>query len=96
MGASSFITVAHGPSAQAAFQAAVSEARRAHGGRSYTGSVAEKRSFVVIPTPEHIDATEYAARLLDSDDPRVANKWGPAACIDLGSGGFLFFGWAPS
>ncbi len=96
MGASSFITLAHGPSAQAAFQAAVSEARRAHGGRSYTGSVAEKRSFLLLPTPDDIDPSDYAASLLDSDDPRVCSKWGPAGCLRLGPDVFLFFGWSPT
>lgn len=96
MGASSFITVANGPTAQAAFATAVSDARCAHRATSYTGSVAEKRSFILLPTPDDIDPSEYAARLLESDDPRVCNKWGPAACLRVGPGTFLFFGWSPT
>lgn len=95
MGASSFITVATGESPQAAFQAAVAASKAAHRATSYTGSIAEKQSFIVLPTPSDLDPYEYAGRVLDADDPRVADKWGPAACLVLGGGEFLFFGWSP-
>lgn len=45
----------------------------------------------------------YAQELLEADDKRVADKWGAAGCIAIGSpradrkdNEYLFFGWASS
>jgi hypothetical protein len=46
MGAADFTTTATGKTADEAFRAAVAEAKRQHGHRSYTGSIAEKRTFI--------------------------------------------------
>jgi|APLak6261679142_1056127.scaffolds.fasta_scaffold00047_45 hypothetical protein len=94
MGASSFIVRSKGYSADNAFREAIREAKCEFGSGGYTGSIAEKHSFVVLQTPDDLDAEEYAVRLLDSDDRRVSDKWGPAGCLALSGGEFLFFGYS--
>jgi hypothetical protein len=36
-----------------------------------------------------------AGALMDLDDDRISDKWGPAGCIELEPGRYLFFGYAP-
>ncbi len=96
MGASPFITVAHGATAQKAFNEAVESASYEEGHGGYTGSIAEKSSFVSIPLPKGIKPNEEANRLIDEDDDRISDKWGPAGVFELGKDRWLFFGWAPS
>ena len=31
-------------------------------------------------------------RLMDADDSRIRDKWGPAGCVDVGNGTYIFFG----
>lgn len=98
MGAASFNVDATGPNAAAAFREAVQNALHEEGHGGYTGTLAEKDSFVMIPLPEEhkTNPARYAEQLLDEDDERIADKWGPAGCIDLGGGNYLFFGWSPT
>lgn len=99
MGACVFETISRGRSAREAFDVARDRAayERGHGG--YTGTIAEKSSFTVIkatPTSKSA-ASELVQKLLDSQDPRIDDKWGPAGCIKLEKKDeFLFFGWASS
>ena len=101
MGADTFSNRVKGKSADEAFRTAVEQARYDYGHAGYTGTIAEKDSFVILkPTPERLEeiknATWYA---YSGDDPlwqKVDDKWGPAGCIDLGDGEYLFFGWASS
>jgi hypothetical protein len=85
MGASTFTTYAAGADAATAFLAACAEVRyeRGHGG--YTGTIAEKDSYTVVAAKAmtHEEASEYAASLMDRDDPRIADKWGPAGAIPV-------------
>ena len=90
-----------GKSAQEAFSALVSDARHSEGHGGYTGTIAEKHSFTMIPLsepPEDLTIEQHAQkeaqRLIEKDDPRVCDKWGPAGCFDLRNGKYLFFGWA--
>lgn len=94
MGATTFRHLAKGSTAQEAFANAVSEARyeRGHGG--YTGTIAEKSSFIKIELPEGRTPAGYALELIDKQDERIDDKWGPAGCFDLKNGTFYFFGWA--
>lgn len=62
--------------------------------RGYTGSSSEKYSFVVLPTPGDVDPEECVTRLLEREDPRVSEKWGPAGCLRVDAEEFLFFGCA--
>mgnify|MGYP000297748169 CR=1 FL=1 len=95
MGASPFITVAHGATAQKAFNEAVESASFEEGHGGYTGSIAEKNSFVSIPLPKDTKPYEEANRLIDEDE-RISDKWGPAGVFELGKDRWLFFGWASS
>ena len=96
MGAVDFYTEARGKTAQEAFNKAIDQARYDHGHAGYTGSIAEKHAFVIIQVPAGSDPHHYAGRLIDQADPRIRDKWGPAGCISLGDGRWLFFGWASS
>ena len=96
MGAESFITYARGDTAEEAFRAAVSEAQWDYGHSGYSGTIAEKDGFVMIALPTGEDPCDFAFALINNDDSRIGDKWGPAGCIDLGKGKYLFFGWASS
>lgn len=94
MGATTFICQAGGATPASAFVRAVEEAKRSSGRDGYTGTIAEKDSFLMLPLPLGKDATEYAQELINERSALIDDKWGPAGCIDLGSGVYLFFGWA--
>lgn len=97
MGATQFYDKAKGADAQEAFTTLRDEALHENGHGGYTGSIAEKSEFTMIPeyTPnDMISAEDFAEKLIGDYDERVDDKWGPAGCIDIGGGEFLFFGWA--
>lgn len=96
MGAESFTTRAKGKNAQEAFVAAVEEALHEYGHRGYTGTIAEKSEFVMIPRIKGLEAERQADMMIEDDDRRISDKWGPAGCIEAGEGEYLFFGWASS
>ena len=95
MGAESFTTRPYeDQSAEVAFHRAVEEAQWDHGHSGYTGTIAEKHSFVMMPMIEGLDAYESINKYFDEDDKRISEKWGPAGCIVDADGDFIFFGWA--
>lgn len=101
MGGTTFYVFESGKTPEQAFDRAKSNAFFMHGHSGYTGTIAEKSSFVVIPNPEQEAPEKLAHRLIRDDDPRVADKWGDAGCIEIGPDPqnknltrFLFFGWA--
>lgn len=105
MGAATFVNVTEGKDANQAFAKARDAAAWENGHGGYTGTIAEKREFVMIdPAKDGADTTdwsqvnyeEYAYSLVNEGDPRVDDKWGPAGCIQLSDREFLFFGWASS
>lgn len=104
MGADVFFVKSEGLDAAEAFTNAVEDALCIYGSRGYTGSIAEKKSFVMIEVPEGEDPVKFARGLILEDDPRVCDKWGDAGCIRLGKSlkkgsledVFIFFGLAPS
>lgn len=96
MGANSFTVRIKGKNANEAFHTAVECAKYDNGHGGYTGTIAEKTSFVKIPLPEGRRAEEHAYELLRDSDARINDKWGPAGCFDLSEGEFVFFGWASS
>jgi hypothetical protein len=69
-----------------AFSQAVSDARYSHGNEGYTGSIAEKDQFVVLT--ERVLSEEQAQAmirdLMNKDDERIRDKWGPAGAIPFG------------
>jgi len=94
MGGQTFAVKGRGKSPDQAFNALVTKTLTFYGLRGYTGTIAEKDSFVMIPIPAGVDPEDYADTLLDAGDERVDDKYGPAGCIDCGDGTYLFFGWA--
>lgn len=96
MGADEFLVVSRGKDAHEAFNRAVEQAQYDHGHSGYTGTIAEKDSFVMIELPEGKDPQDYAETLVSDGDNRIVDKWGPAGCIDLGDGAYMFFGLASS
>jgi len=94
MGANPFIVGARGENAKAAFTSAVEQAAYEHGHGGYTGTIAEKHSFIEIELPKGVDPVAEADRMIDQDDARISDKWGPAGAFVLGNGSYLFFGWA--
>jgi hypothetical protein len=91
MGASIFMVTASGNTAEEAFKSAVEDARCECGYGGYTGTIAEKRSFVLVERPRGVNPTDYAEELVGEFD-----KWGPAGCIKIKKGKYLFFGFASS
>lgn len=96
MGACDFRTRASGATAREAFNTAREDAQYENGHAGYTGTIAEKGSFKEIAVPAGKDPEDYAEELMDNDDPRISDKWGPAGCVKVGPGEYLFFGWASS
>ena len=96
MGASEFFTTGKGKTATEAFKTARAQAQYDHGHGGYTGSLAEKHEFVEIPLPVGADPHDAAQKLIDVGDSRVDDKWGPAGCVKVAEGEWLFFGWASS
>lgn len=84
MGASSFRITASGKNAKDAFKAAVDEARHEHGHGRYTGTIAEKSSFVSVTLAPGASWSAAADKMLDENDRRIADKWGPCGCITVG------------
>lgn len=98
MGAQQFTARAKGKTAKEAFSAAVAQAQYDYGHAGYTGTIAEKRDFFMLTVPADLGGKVPCDWVYDQIDnhPRLQDKWGPAACIDLGGGEWLFFGLAAS
>jgi len=92
MGACDFASIGYGCNAKEAFRTCREEALHYYGHRGYTGSIAEKDSFVMINNFDKLPAEEYAMQLIDEGDRRISNKWGPAGCIRKSANKYLFFG----
>lgn len=54
MGATTFSTISNGTTASKAFWEAVEQANYNHGHSGYTGTIAEKNSFKMIPMPDRV------------------------------------------
>lgn len=102
MGAVNFVDLGESSEVEQAFQQARAEAQHEYGHGGYTGTVAEKKEYVVIEAkPMRLaEAVDLATRLTNEGDKRIDDKWGPAGAIAVGEGGqvtrWLFFGWASS
>tara|TARA_R110002020_G_scaffold3108_9_gene14232 strand:- start:1451 stop:1747 length:297 start_codon:yes stop_codon:yes gene_type:complete len=96
MGATTFVSSRHAPTAQQAFNGLVADALQAYGDEGYTGTIAEKGSYKSIEC-KPANATAMIRELLDDDDHWVGDKWGPAGHIETiedGKALHIFFGWA--
>lgn len=87
-----FIVTSSGSSPHHAFETATMKAKLKYGNGGFSGTIAEKGSFLVIKVPKGWDPFEYADRLVREEDPRIADVWNPAGCIELGNNEYLFFG----
>lgn len=85
MGACTFSDFQQGSDAKSAFSEAVSDSRYENGAGGYSGSLAEKSSFHVIQSnPVSLtEANRIAERLIEAEDPRIDDKWGPAGAIPV-------------
>jgi hypothetical protein len=108
MGANTFVIFGKGKDAEDAFTKVVEQAFFDHGHAGYTGTIAEKDSFVDIPIPEDFlpkaekrtRALDWANNLINEEDKRIDDKWGPAGGSfveeENGEKTYIFFGWASS
>lgn len=110
MGAEQFTTKAKGETAKEAFSFACDNAAWEHGHGGYTGTIAEKHEFKMVPVPAGEDPAAFVNRVMTEYVPSDAfdgaiqpktpgfwdDKWGPAGCVQTGPDEFLFFGWASS
>lgn len=96
MGSEVFYHTAAGKTAREAFNNAKQEAHYDHGHSGYSGSIAEKNNYVIIECPDGVSPAQYADTLIEEADARIDDKWGPAGCIKVKEGHYLFFGWASS
>lgn len=95
MGACTFYTRTKGANAKEAFAEARRRAEHDCGYGGYSGTIAEKRTYTLIPLPSDVlDPALYARALIEARERRVDDKWGSAGCIKLQEGECLFFGWA--
>lgn len=94
MGATDFFEIARGKTAKEAFKNARKQAQYDYGHGGYTGSIAEKNSFIVFSVPSNMDPHKYAEKLVYEDDSRITDKYGPAGCIRINDDEYLFFGYA--
>jgi hypothetical protein len=92
MGATYFEVRVKAESADSAFKQAQEQAFYDHGHSGYTGTIAEKDGYIMMAV-NGTETVEQAMERLD-DSEVVNNKWGPAACIEVNLGEYVFFGWA--
>jgi len=78
MGAQSFIEVGYGSDARKVFNSLVEDARYEYGSRGYTGTIAEKDSFVMATSQV---MTEEQAHQYAEDNNFKITKWDPASCV---------------
>jgi hypothetical protein len=99
MGATDFVDSVSAATATLAFERLVREARYQHGHGGYTGTIAEKAEFRIVEPRAGETPGACVDRCLSDSDHWVADKFGPAACLDTGPDPktpghrvFVFFG----
>lgn len=82
MGSEFFVTVGKGKTAEDAFHEARERAYYDYGHRGYTGSLAEKDTFVMVEKPDDDESAESFAEGEERGRNPIANyKWGPCCCV---------------
>jgi hypothetical protein len=96
MGATTFGTTATGKNAKEAFRNAREEAQWESGHGGYSGTIAEKSDFKLVPLSEEVinDPALFASKIDELIDTEFDDKWGPAGCVQLAEHKYYFFGWA--
>jgi len=130
MGASNFVNIGKGKTAQVAFDRLVEQAGYWHGHGGYTGTIAEKDGFTefarpkgmqratvikimdalggyVLPAPMRKSISfgqdEKYRDAIEAAYPKLPirrmwhvydDKWGPALCMELAKGEYIFGGFA--
>ena len=87
-----------------AFKELIEEERYEHGHGGYSGTIAEKSEFKMVNRKDGEDEDQVVNRYFDTDGHFCDDKWGPAACVDMGVDAqckpgerlFVFFGYASS
>ncbi len=85
MGGCTFETYADGADPKVAFQGERERAQYDYGHAGYTGTIAEKGSFVKITSTvmTEDEALDLAHELISKGDRRINDKWGPAGAIPV-------------
>ena len=88
MGADTFIELCsyeNNETIKATFDKAVMNAGFENGSGGYTGTIAEKGSFIKVSDKSMWvdEAMAFAKKLINQGDPRIADKWGPAGAIPV-------------
>ena len=96
MGATDFYVLSAEKTANLAFSGAHKQALEYYGNRGYTGSLAEKHSFISVTLPARVKLDDFIGWVSGySDAPAKhealvaratkiwGDKWGPALCIEL-------------
>jgi len=96
MGAADFSVTVKAKTAKEAFHIATEEAKYMHGHGGYTGTIAEKYEFKIVPTSKKQKRTilKEMDKLWDDSRSIVHDKWGPCACVKLPNDEWHFFGTA--
>jgi hypothetical protein len=110
MGANSFLQIwpLKDGSIDATFRYAQERMRYNYGHAGYTGTIAEKDSYLFIARcADEKEALALANKMMDEDDARISDKWGPAGAVSYSRPSInfpdspptecvIFFGWASS
>jgi hypothetical protein len=89
-----FIQLVTGESPSRAFDIGTHAAKLAFGNNGFTGTLADKGSFILIRCPKHHDPEAYAMGLLARHDPRIADMWSPAGLVEQRPGAWLAIGFS--
>src|SRR5262245_42519472 len=68
MGACNFDVIAKGKTAAEAFNTVTSQARWEHGHGGYSGTIAEKREFVMLTVPEGVEPRRFVEWVIGGQD----------------------------
>jgi len=107
MGAATFRDSGTGKSAKHVFHELKEEAEYQFGHDDYTGTIAEKSSFIEFTPPTGMSVKEFINAIESYDEEEDNNvpsevkrawevyddKWGPAVCVKDGDK-YTFLGWA--
>ncbi len=69
----------HSTTAAEAYHTAVAEAQYDYGHAGYTGTIAEKNGFLLIPNPKC--TTDELPEVMENNPDD--DKWGPACCVKV-------------